>query len=160
MSQFKKGNGPACPECGCILSRRIGCGNGWSEPNDDYLRYKRCVECGTTFCTVEVVVPPEETTFYRLDYHGRELRRDRWRRQEAKSDVRLPTQRSDLLYVSVRVVPRPTKTCQRGHKLVEGNLYVYPNGVRQCLECRRMRSREYNRERMKVKRAAEKEAAA
>jgi len=28
--------------------------------------------------------------------------------------------------------------CKRGHALIDENLYIYPNGERQCLTCRKM----------------------
>jgi hypothetical protein len=41
---------------------------------------------------------------------------------------------------NMRRTRRPT--CRRGHPLTEGNVYIAPDGERQCRECNRMRYRE------------------
>ena len=99
----RKGYAPQCPECGNTRAKTHG--GGWSEPNDDYLRYRQCENCGNRFATVEVVVP--DTTFYRLDYRGRLYRRLNWRRNTGKGLMTIPAKyhESDRLYVSVKVVP-------------------------------------------------------
>ena len=152
MSVFRKGNGPACPECGSVLSTRIA--NGWSEPDDHYLRYKRCAHCETKYCTVEVTLDPSLSSFYRLDYYGRELRRERWRRDHAKTEIRQPTRRSDLLRVTMLVTPRDGLTCQRGHRIEGDNLYERQDGTRQCRTCRLEVMRAYHRTRMRASRSA------
>ena len=139
-----KGYGPPCPFCGDTKSSRIH--NGWSEPDDHYLRYKRCNECGEKFTTVEAVVPPERTTFFRLDYHGRELRRERWRRRYAKTDQRQRPQKSDKLHVTVKIYPSRDfdgTHCFRGHEFTPENTLVNGNGHRRCLTCRTMNNRAY-----------------
>jgi hypothetical protein len=134
---FVKGYGPPCPHCGHITSRRVS--NGWSEPDDHYLRYKKCDGCKGQFTTVEVAVPVDATTFYRLDYHGRELRRERWRRKYAKTLQRHMPQKSDQLYVKVRVKRSrefDVTHCFRGHEFTPENTYLRPNGWRRCKLCR------------------------
>jgi hypothetical protein len=136
----QKGYGPPCPHCGHIVSRRAGRGNGWAEPNDDYLRYKVCVGCEERFTTVEVVVPPDKTTFARLDYAGREANRERWRRLHATTTKWFGARSdSDRLYVTVKVVPALThrKYCSRGHSWTEKNLYYNVSDRKaRCRVCR------------------------
>ena len=136
--EFIKGYGPACPFCGHIRSVRVG--NGWSEPDDHYLRYKQCDGCGDKYVTVEVAVPPDRTSFYRLDYHGRELRRERWRRKYAKTTQRQKPQKSDQLQVTVKVIPSKdfdVTHCFRGHEFTAANTYTNPaSGQRRCRSCR------------------------
>lgn len=146
-----KAVGPPCPECGDTNSRSLQ--RGWSEPNDDFLRYRGCGNCGIKFVTAEVVVPTDLTTFYRLDYRGREWRRENWRAKHAKGDRRLPVQRSDQLHVTIRVVPNPElqrNICLRGHRFTPENTYTYPNGNRTCRKCRSARQRRYYEERRRA----------
>ena len=143
--EFIKGYGPPCPYCGDIRSSRLT--NGWSEPDDHYLRYKRCDGCAERFATVEVVVPPDRTSFFRLDYHGRELRRERWRRKYAKTLQRQKVQKSDQLQVFVKVYPSKdfdrTK-CFRGHEFTPENTYINPTSEhRRCKTCRDLQARSY-----------------
>jgi hypothetical protein len=143
-----KSVGPQCPECGDTASRSLQ--RGWSEPNDNFLRRRECKNCGVRFVTAEVVVPTDETTFYRLDYRGREWRRENWRSKYAKSGRRLPVQRSDQLQITVKVKPNPElerNICLRGHAFTPENTYVYPNGNRTCIKCRVARQRRYYAER-------------
>ena len=143
--EFIKGYGPACPFCGHVKSRRVA--NGWSEPDDHYLRYKKCEGCQEQFVTVEVLVPPGQTTFYRLDYHGRELRRERWRRKYAKTLQRQLPQKSDQLAVTVKVKPSrdfDRTHCFRGHEFTPENTYAYPGSKhRRCRLCRDIAARSY-----------------
>lgn len=143
--EFIKGYGPPCPFCGHIRSTRIT--NGWSEPHDNYLRYKRCDGCAERFATIEVVIPPNRTSFFRLDYHGRELRRERWRRKYAKTIQRQVPQKSDQVFVSVRVVPSrdfDETRCFRGHELTPENTYINPSSkYRRCKLCRDIANRSY-----------------
>lgn len=141
-----KGLGPACPHCGSIRTRRIS--NGWSEPDDHYLRYKVCTSCRKRFVTVEAVVPPDKTTFYRLDYIGRQWRREHWRRMYGKTGRWLGgRRRSDELKVKVTVKPSgdfDRTYCMRGHKLDASNTYVTPStGARRCRLCRDIASHSY-----------------
>lgn len=139
-AKWKKGYGPSCPFCGSVRSTRIK--SGWSEPNDNYLRHKRCEECRETFVTVEALVEPGETTFNRLNYYGRELRRAAYRRREAKTDMTRPDLivKSDLVFVKVivrRARPLDKSRCMRGHKLTDDNVYIGPSsGYRRCRTCR------------------------
>lgn len=143
-----KAVGPPCPECGDTESRSIQ--RGWSEPDDNFLRRRACKNCGVRFVTAEVVVPTEDTTFYRLDYRGREWRRENYRAKYSKTKRRLPVQRSDQLHIKVRVVPNPElerSICLRGHPFTPENTYVYPStGRRSCRICRQGRQRRYYRE--------------
>jgi hypothetical protein len=140
---FIKGYGPPCPYCGHIKSARIH--NGWSEPDDHYLRYKKCDGCKAHFATVEVIVPPDQTTFYRLDYHGRELRRERWRRRYAKTNIRRPSMKMDQLTVKVSVNGAGDMThCFRGHEFTPENTYHNPRDKwRRCRLCRNIAQRSY-----------------
>ena len=144
-----KAVGPPCPECGDTNSRSMQ--RGWSEPEDHFLRYRYCQNCGVRFVTAEVIVPTEETTFYRLDYRGREWRRENWRAKHAKTGQRLPVQHSDQLHVKVRVIPNPElerNICIRGHAFTPENTYTYPStGARACRLCRKARQRRYYQER-------------
>lgn len=137
-----KNVGPPCPECGDTSSRSRN--RGWSEPDDNFLRHRSCDNCGIRFVTAEVVVPTEETTFYRLDYRGREWRRENWRAKHSKTSRRLPIQHSDQLFIKVRVQPNPAlerNICLRGHAFTPENTYTYPNGNRACRICRRAAKR-------------------
>lgn len=139
-----KAVGPPCPECGDTNSRSLQ--RGWSEPDDNFIRRRACQQCGVRFVTAEVVVPTEETTFYRLDYRGREWRRENYRAKYSKTNQRLPIQHSDQLIIKVRVVPNPAlerNICIRGHAFTPENTYRYPNGTRQCRICRKDRQRFY-----------------
>ena len=140
-----KAHGPSCPECGSTRSRSMN--RGWSEPDDNFLRHRYCEECDCRFVTVEVVVPTEDTTFYRLDYRGREWRRENYRAKYSKTKHRLPIQHSDLLTVKIKVTPNPAlerNICKRGHPFTPENTYVYPNtGQRSCKLCRQVRQRNY-----------------
>ena len=142
-----KNVGPGCPDCGSVNSYSVE--RGWSEPDDHFLRRRRCNECAGTFVTAEVLVPTDETSFYRLDYRGREWRRENYRRQHAKTAKRLRPRPADKLFVNVRVKPATIKdTCLRGHLFTEQNTYRYPStGARSCVTCRRERQREYHAER-------------
>lgn len=139
MTHFIKGIGPACPECGCVKSRRIG--NGWSDPDDHYLRYKRCEECGAKFVTVEALVPLAQTTFYRLDHAGRTWRREYYRRRYAKTTKRNAQNMrdGDELSVTVRVHARPKLTCGRGHPCTPENTLV----TGRCRLCRKAQDHDY-----------------
>jgi hypothetical protein len=141
-THFIKGYGPSCPECGCIRSKRIA--NGWSDPDDHYLRYKRCDECAAKFVTVEVIVPTDETTFYRLDHVGRTWRREHYRRRYAKTTERNPgnMRDGDELRVKVRVKPAIRNTCGRGHLLTAANTLSRDSG-RRCRQCRADQDRIY-----------------
>lgn len=146
--KFVKGWGPSCPHCGHIKSSRMG--NGWSEPNDDYLRYKKCDGCGEKFVTVEVIIPPDSTTFYRLDHHGRRMRRERWRRRFSKTGrhIKSHEERSDQLFIRVRVKSSadfdPATECWRGHKWTPENTYVTPSSkYRRCRLCRDISAHAY-----------------
>lgn len=99
----RKGYSPQCPECGNTRSLTLAC--GWSEPDDDFLRYRACENCGERFATVEVVIPT--SSFYRLDYRGRIYRRLYWRRRLGKGITTIPAKyhESDLLKVIVSVTP-------------------------------------------------------
>lgn len=135
-----KAVGPQCPECGSTTSRSLE--RGWSEPDDYFLRRRRCRECSTQFVTVEATIPAGVTTFYRLDYRGREWRREHYRAKYAKTDRRLPVAHSDYLKLSIRVIPNPEfgkrSACARGHEFTPENTYVYPgDGSRACITCRR-----------------------
>lgn len=152
-----KGYGPGCPSCGAIRSTCLE--NGWSEPNDNYLRRKRCNECDETFITAEVVVPSERTTFYRLDYRGRHYRRQRYREIYAKTTRQLPqnTRASDQLHVSIRVTTQGSgiTTCMRGHPWTRDNTYVNPSsGYKQCRICRKATQNAYYHRRRAEERAA------
>ena len=140
-----KAVGPQCPECGSTHSSSLQ--RGWAEPNDDYIRRRECAECGVRFVTVEVVVPTDETTFYRLDYRGREWRRENYRVKYSKTRRRLPVQHSDFLLVSVKVKPNPKlerNICKRGHPFTPENTYVNPaSGSRTCVLCRQIRQHHY-----------------
>lgn len=157
-----KGYGPGCPSCGSI---RSACQeNGWSEPDDHYLRRKKCSECGEGFVTAEVVVPPGRTTFYRLDYRGRHNRRRYYRERKSRTKRQLPqlTKPSDQLHVSIRVTTQGVDDhhCMRGHPWVTENIYVNPaSGQRACRECRRITQREYYRARRLERVAASKDQA-
>lgn len=157
-----KGYGPGCPFCGSIRSTCLE--NGWSEPDDNYLRHKRCNECDEKFVTAEVVIPPGRSTFYRMDYRGRHNRRRYYRERKSKTKKQLPnrTQPSDQVHVSVRVTTQGSRAlsrCQRGHPWKPENTYINPaSGYRQCTECRRMVQREYYQAR-KAERAALEKAA-
>lgn len=147
-----KGYGPACPFCGSIRSTCKE--NGWSEPDDNYLRRKRCNGCGETFTTAEVVVPPGRSTFYRLDYRGRHSRRRYYRERKSITKRQLPnrTQPSDQLHISVRVTTQGASPahCQRGHRWSPENTYVNPGtNHRACRECRRITQRQYYLDRKK-----------
>lgn len=146
---WSKGYGPGCPACGSTRSRCMD--NGWSEPDDYYLRRKRCNECDETFVTAEVVVPPGQSTFYRLDYRGRHNRRTYYRQRKSKTKRQLPslTRASDQLHVSIRVsAAHRIDACMRGHRFTPENTYVYPeSGYRQCRICRRSTQRAWLRER-------------
>jgi hypothetical protein len=141
-----KGYGPACPHCGSIRSHCME--NGWSEPDDDYLRRKRCNQCGETFVTVEKAIPVGRSSFYRLDYRGRHNRREHYRTRLSKTKRRLPnlTKASDQLHVSIRVTTTPSRvtTCMRGHPWKPETTYVYPEtGFRQCKICRKQTQHDY-----------------
>jgi hypothetical protein len=145
-----KGYGPACIHCGSIRSTCLE--NGWSEPDDDYLRRKRCNQCGETFVTVETAIPVGRSTFYRLDYRGRHNRREHYRTRLSKTKRRLPnlTKASDQLHVSIRITTTPSRatTCMRGHPWTAENTYVNPGtGHRGCRVCRTLTSRLYYAER-------------
>lgn len=136
--------GPQCPECGSTSSRSVE--RGWSEPDDHFLRKRKCLGCAMVFATAEVVIPPTLSTFHRLDYRGREWRRTHYRRRYAKTDIRLPVRHSDYLKVNVRVIPNPELTqrryCLRGHEFTPENTYTYPkSGYRSCMTCRRAQPR-------------------
>ena len=151
-----KGYGPGCPGCGSI--RSVALENGWSEPDDYYLRRKRCSNCAETFVTAEVVIPQERTTFYRLDYRGRHNRRRYYRERKSRTKRQLPqlTKPSDQLHISVKVTTQGSTAteCQRGHPWTPDNTYVYPGtGHRSCKTCRRETQRLYYEER-KAERAA------
>ena len=135
-----RGIGPACPACGHVRSTRIS--NGWSEPDDHYLRYKKCLGCKGTFTTIEVLVPADRTTFYRLDYSGREYRREYWRKHNAKTPLRLTTQGSDQIQVKVRVYKaKSANECRRGHQFTPENTYIEKRGGRNCRTCQRDKMR-------------------
>jgi hypothetical protein len=139
-----KAVGPPCPECGDTNSKSMQ--RGWSDPDDHFLRKRICQNCRVGFVTAEVVVPTEQTTFYRLDYRGREWRRENYRRRYAKTDLRLPIQNSDQLHVTIKVIPNPQlgrNICIRGHAFTPENTYLYPSGTRACRLCRRNRQRRY-----------------
>jgi hypothetical protein len=139
-----KAVGPACPECGSTSSNSVE--RGWSEPEDHFIRRRKCQECDVRFVTAEVVVPTEDTTFYRLDYRGREWRRENYRVKYSKTKQRLPIQHSDQLFIKVRVAPNPAlerNICKRGHAFTPENTYTYPGGNRQCRLCRQVRQRHY-----------------
>ena len=145
-----KGYGPGCPSCGSI--RSVCQENGWSEPDDHYLRRKRCSACNEVFVTAEVVIPPGRTTFYRLDYRGRHNRRRYYRERKSKTKRQLPqlTKASDKLIIDVRVYPAEAgqSTCSRGHPWTTKNTYVNPSsGHRACRLCRRMTQQAYYLER-------------
>lgn len=144
--EFIKGSGPACPHCGNIMSKRMN--NGWSEPEDYYLRYKQCLNCNEKFTTAEVVIPPDKTTFYRLDGEGRRYRREYWRTHYAKVGNRLrgKQRKSDELHITVRVVPfvkGPSTECMRGHPFTPENTYQKKNGWRGCRTCRQVGMHSY-----------------
>lgn len=148
-----KGYGPACPACGSIRSRSME--NGWSDPDDYYLRRKTCTECDEQFVTAEVVIPPGQTTFYRLDYRGRHNRRRYYRERKSRTKRQLPQllQRSDLLKVDIKVIPQGklVTACHRGHPWVPSNTYVNPgSGHRACKACRRDTQRAYYQERKRA----------
>lgn len=150
MNIRAKGYGPGCPFCGSIRSTSME--NGWSEPDDYYLRRKRCNECQGGFVTFEAIVPVGETTFYRLDYRGRHNRRAYYRTRRSRTKRTLPslTKASDQLLVSVHVKERGKSPdiCFRGHPFSKENTYVYPDsGYRQCRICRKNRQRQYWAER-------------
>ena len=141
----KKGIGPSCPDCGHTESATIT--RGWSTPDDLPLRHRKCVGCDLSFVTVETIVPTEHTSFYRLDYRGRMYRREYYRKNKAKTNVRFAGQPSDELTVSVRVTPkvqRKGNECIRGHELTPENTYQWPNGGQKtCKLCRELRNRSY-----------------
>lgn len=141
-----KGAGPSCPHCGNTKAHRME--NGWSEPEEHYLRYKKCDNCGEKFTTAEVVVPPDQTTFYRLDGEGRRYRREYWRKHYSKVGNRLrgKEKASDLLFIKVRVQPSvkvPQTECMRGHPFTPENTYTKGNGWRGCKTCRQITSHSY-----------------
>lgn len=135
-----KGYGPPCPHCGDIKSTRIK--NGWSEPHDNYLRYKSCANCGEKFTTVEVTVPPDDTTFYRLDYVNRAYRREMWRRIHGKTGKWQAIYRKpDQLFVTLKVQAshRVNTECINGHPYTpENTKYSASDGFRRCQTCRRL----------------------
>ena len=79
---------------------------------------------------------------------------ERWRRDHAKTEIRQPTRRSDLLRVTMLVTPRDGLTCQRGHRIEGDNLYERQDGTRQCRTCRLEVMRAYHRTRMRASRSA------
>lgn len=160
--EAKKGYGPGCPSCGSI--RSVCLENGWSEPDDNYLRRKRCSECDESFVTAEVVVPASRTSFYRLDYRGRHNRRRYYRERLSKTKRQLPqlTVPSDQLHISVKVTTKNSeiRTCSRGHPWNPQDTYINPaSGHRACRLCRQIRQREYYQERRAERAAAQAKAA-
>lgn len=61
----------------------------------------------------------------------------------------------EMLANPARYANAPRKThCLRGHELNGDNLYVSPDGRRNCRECNRIRGREYDAKRRAAKKAA------
>ena len=146
----QKGYGPGCPSCGSI--RSVCLENGWSEPDDNYLRRKRCSACDESFVTAEVVIPQGRSSFYRLDYRGRHNRRRYYRERKSKTKRQLPqlTKPSDQLHISVKVTTKGSQvtTCMRGHPWSAENTYVNPGTQhRACRECRKLTQQAYYLER-------------
>lgn len=134
--------GPECLDCGGVQSEVKESGY---TADDQRIRRRVCCDCGQDAVSVEVYITPGATTFWRLNPHRRDRKREGDYRRRGRGIYRLLNRRAleDRLAVSVMVSPggqQPVTHCRRGHELTGDNVYLTPStGYRDCVTCRRMR---------------------
>lgn len=134
--------GPECLDCGGVRSEVRESGY---TVDDQRIRRRVCLDCGQDACSVEVYIEPGLTTFWRLNPHRAELKRENDYRRRGKGIYRLPNRRNQpdrvLVTVSVSVGGKqPVTHCRRGHELTPDNVYRGPHSThRDCVKCRRIR---------------------
>jgi hypothetical protein len=134
--------GPECLDCGGVRSEVKESGY---TADDQRIRRRVCLDCGQDAVSVEVYIEPGLTTFWRLNPHRRDLKREGDYRRRGKGIYRLLNRRTreDRLSVTVSVSTggkQPVTHCNRGHALTGDNVYITPSTrERDCVACRRLR---------------------